>query len=223
MPAMFTKISFALALSASSALALSINTRSSVTSTETTSITWSSTSSDPVFSIELDHPSFLRPPPSPFEIKQQADVDGDAPQNTALAIANNVNPANDNITITIPLVPAQEGYTLTFVNVTNINDVFATGSDFAIAVAPNATSTAATGASGTSTGVGASAPGTGVGASGTGTSSGAKASVTAPTNSVSASASNSAPSSSSKPSSSLRLVPATAYVLLGLVAAACAL
>ncbi|KAJ7503995.1 hypothetical protein B0H11DRAFT_2222091 [Mycena galericulata] len=189
---MFTKISFAFALSASSALALSINTPSSVTSTEMTSITWSSTSSDPVFSIELDHPSFVH----------------------ALAIANNVNLANDNITITIPLVPAQDDYTLTFVNVTNINDVFATGSDFAIAAAPNLTSTAATGASGTSTGVGASATGTGVGASGTGTSSGAKA--TAPTNSASASASNSAPSSSpsSKPSSSLRLVPATAYVLL---------
>ncbi|KAJ7437606.1 hypothetical protein B0H11DRAFT_2106778 [Mycena galericulata] len=97
-----------------------------------TSITWSNASSDPVSTIELNHPSL----------------------NNAVAAANNgnplnsVNPANDNITMTIPPVHAH--------------------SDVAIAAAPNFTSafasalTTATWASGTGTSAGASATGTGV-------------------------------------------------------------
>ncbi|KAJ7486318.1 hypothetical protein B0H11DRAFT_2230774 [Mycena galericulata] len=210
---MFTKLSFALALtlSASSALALTINTPGSVTSTETTSITWSSTSSDPVFSIELNHPSFE---------SSELRVCVCAPQNSQFAIANNVNPANDNITVTIPPVPAQDGYTLTFVNVTNINDVFATSNDFAIAAAPSSASSPASSTATGASGVGAST----TGASGTGTASGAKSSATAPPSSAgSASASGSAPSTSPSTSGApaLRLrFPSAAYVLVGLVAGA---
>ncbi|KAJ7482162.1 hypothetical protein B0H11DRAFT_1213009 [Mycena galericulata] len=87
-PSVFTKISFALAPSASSALALFINP-SSVTSTEMTIITWNNAFSDPLFTIELNYPSF----------------------NNVLAVANNINPANDNITVTIPPVHAQDSYT----------------------------------------------------------------------------------------------------------------
>ncbi|KAJ7483022.1 hypothetical protein B0H11DRAFT_2020967 [Mycena galericulata] len=97
-----------------------------------TSITWSNAFSDPVFTIELNHPSL----------------------NNAVAAANNgnplnsVNPANDNITMTIPPVHAH--------------------SDVAISAAPNFTPafasalTTATWASGTGTSAGASATGTGI-------------------------------------------------------------
>ncbi|KAJ7835712.1 hypothetical protein B0H14DRAFT_3870978 [Mycena olivaceomarginata] len=99
------------------------------TSGGTTSITWSSTPQmirassslrlssarsssanvqNSVFSIELNHPSF----------------------NSALAVANNVNPADNNCTVNLPPVSAEDNYTLTFGNITDINNVFATTPPF---------------------------------------------------------------------------------------------
>ncbi|KAJ7838120.1 hypothetical protein B0H14DRAFT_2790094 [Mycena olivaceomarginata] len=103
---MFTQLCLSLALAVASTRALTINTPTNPTSGGTTSITWSSTSDDPcvlpsspllsarsssanvqnsVFSIELNHPSF----------------------NSALAVANNVNPADNNHTVNLPPVPAE--------------------------------------------------------------------------------------------------------------------
>ncbi|KAJ7502181.1 hypothetical protein B0H11DRAFT_2223651 [Mycena galericulata] len=146
-PSVFTKISFALAPSASSALALFINP-SSVTSTEMTIITWNNAFSDPLFTIEINYPSF----------------------NNVLAVANNINPANDNITVTIPPLH----YTLTS-SISPTFDVLATSSDFHIAAGPDSASAFATamGASGAGTGAGASVTGTGACGSGTAISSGA--------------------------------------------------
>ncbi|KAJ6476468.1 hypothetical protein C8R47DRAFT_1141531 [Mycena vitilis] len=183
---MLARFSLTLALGAASALALTINAPTTPTSGGTTSITWSSTSTDPVFSIELNHPSF----------------------NSAFAIANNVNPADNNATVVIPPVPAEDNYTLTFVNVTNIDDVFATSPSFSIAAATSASASV----TGSASGVGASASGSAIG-SATGSASASKASATAPSSSGSGSASSSAPSSSSTtngaPSSSFG-VPASA-------------
>ncbi|KAJ7307957.1 hypothetical protein DFH08DRAFT_491667 [Mycena albidolilacea] len=68
---------------------------------------------DRTFSIELTHPSF----------------------NQAIAIANNVDPTLDQVTVELPIVPGEDQYTLEFVNITNINQIFATSAQFSIAAA----------------------------------------------------------------------------------------
>ncbi|KAJ6538711.1 hypothetical protein DFH09DRAFT_1176846 [Mycena vulgaris] len=88
---MFTKICLTLAFGVSAAHTLSVNAPSSVTSGGQTTITWSSTSSDPTFSIELVHPSF----------------------NNTFAIANSVDPTTNTLTLTILSVPVEDGYTST--------------------------------------------------------------------------------------------------------------
>ncbi|KAF7312804.1 hypothetical protein MKEN_00963800 [Mycena kentingensis (nom. inval.)] len=88
----------------------------------TATITWSSTDSDPVFSIELHHDSF----------------------NQDFAIANNVNPAAKSITIDLPQVPAGDGYTLNFVNITDITKVYASSGEFSIAAAASGSATRST-------------------------------------------------------------------------------
>ncbi|KAJ7761636.1 hypothetical protein B0H14DRAFT_3510917 [Mycena olivaceomarginata] len=101
---------------------LTVNPPSAPQSGAMTTITWtSSDATDPTFSIELTHPSF----------------------NQAIAIANNVDPTLDQITVELPIVPAsklsipstQDQYTLEFVNITNINQIFATSAQFSIAAA----------------------------------------------------------------------------------------
>ncbi|KAJ7349703.1 hypothetical protein DFH08DRAFT_124346 [Mycena albidolilacea] len=160
---MFTQLCLSLALAAASTRALTINTPTNPTSGGTTSITWSSTSDDPVFSIELNHPSF----------------------NSALAIANNVNPADNNRTVGLPPVPAEDNYTLTFVNITNINDVFATSGSFSIGAAVSSSSGRSTAS-----------------ASGSVTQSGSASQASATSPAVSGSGSPSASNSGSGPSPS---------------------
>ncbi|KAJ7681084.1 hypothetical protein DFH06DRAFT_1465097 [Mycena polygramma] len=188
-----------LALGAASALALGIDTPTNPTSGGTMTITWSRTSSDPVFSIELNHPSF----------------------NAAFAIANNVDPADTNVTVAIPPVPAEDNYTLTFVNVTDINDVFATSGSFSIGAATSASPSATDSASG----VGSSGSGS-VSRSATATTSGSKASITSPSSLTFSSAtlpSSSTPSPfgsiNSAPSAYLLRGPASVLAILGVLAA----
>ncbi|KAJ7782545.1 hypothetical protein DFH07DRAFT_949334 [Mycena maculata] len=71
------------------------------------------TPSDPTFSIGLINEDF----------------------NNVLALANNVDPAQDVITVTIPIVPAGGGYVLEFVNPENIDEVFVASAVFSIAPA----------------------------------------------------------------------------------------
>ncbi|KAJ6538696.1 hypothetical protein DFH09DRAFT_1323652 [Mycena vulgaris] len=122
---MFTNICLTLALGVSAAQSLSVNAPSSVTSGGQTTMTWSSTSSDATFSIELIHPSF----------------------NNAFAIANSVDPTTNTLTLTIPPVPAEDGYSLQFVNVSDINQVYATSWSFAIGAEASASSTSTSTAS----------------------------------------------------------------------------
>ncbi|KAJ7486893.1 hypothetical protein FB451DRAFT_774842 [Mycena latifolia] len=118
----FMKRFLPVVLGATSVLSLTINAPSSPQSGSTTTITWTSTSTDPTFSIELTHPSF----------------------NQAIAIANNVDPLNNQVTVTLPIVPAGDQYTLEAVNITNINQVFSTSADFSIAAAPSPSPSAST-------------------------------------------------------------------------------
>jgi len=93
-----------------------------------TVIKWTSAPTDPVFSIELLHPDF----------------------NSALAIANNVNPQAGKVEVTLPDVPPSGGYTLQFVNITNIDQSYGESSEFSIA--PPVSTTESSTASGTATG-----------------------------------------------------------------------
>ncbi|KAK7042852.1 hypothetical protein R3P38DRAFT_2892408 [Favolaschia claudopus] len=58
------------------------------------------------------------------------------PYNMAFAIANNVDPTLNQLVIELPLVRAGDQYTLEFVNITNISQIFAMSPDFSIAAAP---------------------------------------------------------------------------------------
>ncbi|KAJ6540834.1 hypothetical protein DFH09DRAFT_1175419 [Mycena vulgaris] len=118
----FMKSFTSVVLGATSVLSLTINAPSSPQAGTSTTITWTSTSTDPTFTIELFHPSF----------------------NQALAIANNVDPSLNQLTVTIPIVPAGDQYTLEAVNITNINQAFATSSDFSIAAAASPSPSAST-------------------------------------------------------------------------------
>jgi hypothetical protein len=117
-----------LVLAAPFASALTITSISgNVVSEGSITITWTTATTDPagVFSIELDHPSF----------------------NSALAIATNVDSSNLQITIALPNVPAQDGYTIEFVDISDINTVYTVSSDFAIGAVSATMSTTVTGAS----------------------------------------------------------------------------
>ncbi|KAJ7304770.1 hypothetical protein DFH08DRAFT_825334 [Mycena albidolilacea] len=113
-----TKGLLGLLLGPTGVLSLTINPLSSAQAGAAMTITWTSSSGDPSFSIELSAPSF----------------------NAGLALANNVIPTTDQINITLPVVPAGDKYTIQFVSITNINQVLATSSDFSIAAAGSAIS-----------------------------------------------------------------------------------
>ncbi|THU76624.1 hypothetical protein K435DRAFT_878958 [Dendrothele bispora CBS 962.96] len=102
-------------------------------STQQSTLTWTATDSDTVFSIELTHPLL----------------------NDKIAIANNVNPGDQSITVTWPVLIGRDGYTVQAVNIGNITDVFATSSAFNIAAPPSvsqsSTASGASGASGSAT------------------------------------------------------------------------
>jgi len=50
----------------------------------------------------------------------------------AFAIANNVDPAPQQLTLTLPVVPVGSGYTIQAVNIGNITDVYASTATFSI-------------------------------------------------------------------------------------------
>ncbi|KAJ3712814.1 hypothetical protein C8R42DRAFT_305012 [Lentinula raphanica] len=111
---MFAK-AFVLLAALPAALSLTLDTPTNVTSGLVSDVTWDSVDGDPTFTLELNHPSFRN----------------------SLALANNVNPTSGSpLSIEWPIVPADSGYTLSAVNVTNINAVFSTSGSFSIAQAP---------------------------------------------------------------------------------------
>ncbi|KAJ7153876.1 hypothetical protein C8R43DRAFT_442900 [Mycena crocata] len=114
--------------------AVSIEAPEEPASAGETTVAWTDADDLPTFSMELVHPDF----------------------NNAIAIANNVNPDDGKAQVSLPNVPAGEGYTIQFVNIANISDVYGTSPEFSIA-APVSTSESTTGFP-SATGASATAP-----------------------------------------------------------------
>ncbi|KAJ7719988.1 hypothetical protein DFH07DRAFT_309549 [Mycena maculata] len=94
-----------------------------------TTITWTTDPSfTQPFSIELVHPDF----------------------NNAFAIANNVKASLGTLNVSLPTVAPGDGYTLEFVNITNINQKYGTSPSFSIAAAPSTTASSTATSPGTS-------------------------------------------------------------------------
>ncbi|PBK70188.1 hypothetical protein ARMSODRAFT_866734, partial [Armillaria solidipes] len=87
------------------------NPTETVTSTGPITISWQTSSGDPsVFSIELINQSF----------------------NNQYAIANNVDSSLGSLTLTLPQIPVQDGYTIELMNISNINDIYAQTGTFSV-------------------------------------------------------------------------------------------
>ncbi|KAJ7848186.1 hypothetical protein B0H14DRAFT_3453340 [Mycena olivaceomarginata] len=99
--------------------------------------------------------------------------------------ANNINPADNNRTVNLPPVSTEDNYTLTFGNITNINNVFATSGSFSIGAAVSSSSGRST-----------------MGTSGSVTQSGSASQASATSPAVSRAGSPSASNSGSRPSPS---------------------
>ncbi|KAF7300195.1 hypothetical protein MKEN_01343300 [Mycena kentingensis (nom. inval.)] len=84
-----------------------------------TTIHWTPNSEVQTFSVELIHTEF----------------------NNAFAIANNVDASTGVLKCTLPSVPATGGYTIKFVNIGDINDVYGESSSFPIAAPPSTSET----------------------------------------------------------------------------------
>ncbi|KAG6863587.1 hypothetical protein C0993_010940, partial [Termitomyces sp. T159_Od127] len=104
-----------LALAAPLAHALTLNIPQNPVSGGQVTVSWTSQAGDPdIFTLELVNEQFRE----------------------TFAIANNVLTAQLSITLTLPVVPIGDGYTLEAVNIGNINDVFSTTGDFSIGPGP---------------------------------------------------------------------------------------
>ncbi|PCH34083.1 hypothetical protein WOLCODRAFT_22446 [Wolfiporia cocos MD-104 SS10] len=154
---MFSKISALAVLLPFAAATIVLETPTNWQSGTPANISWSSSGGDPRFSLELVN---------------------DIEFHNSFAIANNLNPSDGFATFTLPIVPAGSGYTLEAVNVTDINQVYASSGDFAVAQTPSSTSSSTT-SSGSSTASSGSLTSSGS-SSASSTSSGASASSTSP-------------------------------------------
>eukprot|EP00914_Ancora_sagittata_P018463 GHVO01036556.1.p1 GENE.GHVO01036556.1~~GHVO01036556.1.p1 ORF type:complete len:207 (+),score=11.68 GHVO01036556.1:68-688(+) len=111
---MFAKLCV-LAAAAQLALGITLDAPTNVTSGLVSDVTWTSNDGDPTFTLELNHPSF----------------------SNSFALANNVNPTSGSpLSIEWPIVPADSQYSLSAVNISNINQVYSTSAQFTIAQAP---------------------------------------------------------------------------------------
>ncbi|GJE86215.1 hypothetical protein PsYK624_022950 [Phanerochaete sordida] len=108
---MFFKLS-TLALLVPFVHALSIDTPMSLNSSGPAHITWKTDAGDPAtWSLELVNTDIFH---------------------NSFAIANNVNPSQGAVDLTLPAVPSGAGYTLQAVNISNINQVYAQSGSFTV-------------------------------------------------------------------------------------------
>ncbi|ESK84347.1 hypothetical protein Moror_10196 [Moniliophthora roreri MCA 2997] len=106
---MFPKLALLALAGASAVQALTLNTPTDVTSGGRITLTWSAVQSDPIFTLELHHPTLLQD----------------------IAIANNVDPSLMQLDILMPIVLARDDqYVIRAVNVSNIDDEFARTGNF---------------------------------------------------------------------------------------------
>jgi len=119
---MFSKLCLFAAIVAPLASALTLQVPVGPTSGGQVTIKWASDAGDPdTWSLELVNTVF----------------------HNAFAIANNVDPAPQQLTITFPIVPVGDGYTLEAVNVGNISDIYATSPSFSIGATSSSLSSGA--------------------------------------------------------------------------------
>ncbi|KIY70368.1 hypothetical protein CYLTODRAFT_451804 [Cylindrobasidium torrendii FP15055 ss-10] len=148
----------ALSFAASAAaLGLKINTPEQVMSSANATISWTSEAGDPAFNIELYKTIF----------------------NDRFSIQNNINASSHEVTMTLPQIPAGDGYVYRFTNISDDNDVYATTENFTVIAfdaSVASTTTFGSGATGTGSSSG-SGSGSGSG-SASNTASGADASST---------------------------------------------
>ncbi|KDQ25117.1 hypothetical protein PLEOSDRAFT_1094527 [Pleurotus ostreatus PC15] len=139
---MFAKV-YTLTLLASLVAALQIAPLRDARSQGAVRVTWTNDADDTSrfasFSVFLHHPSFR----------------------SDFAILNNQRPADGGADVTLPVVPAQDGYTLRATDVGNINNEFAVSSPFSIGPEASSSSTIA---SSTSSSVSVSGSSTGTAA-----------------------------------------------------------
>ncbi|KAF7797180.1 hypothetical protein EIP86_008372 [Pleurotus ostreatoroseus] len=149
---MFSKLSALIAI-APLVSALTITTPTNWTSAGPAVIEWTTVSGDPsTWSFELVNPTNFH---------------------QTFGIANNVNPSLGSLTLTLPAVPPGDGYSLEAVNITNINQVFASTGDFSIGAEVSTTSSSASSTSASASSL----------VSGSASTTGASASVTGASNS----------------------------------------
>jgi len=128
---MFAKVISVLALVAPLVSGLTVTVPDGATSGGNITINWTTDSTDPsTWTFELVNPSF----------------------NNAFALANNVDPSLNTITIQCPIVPTGSDYTVEAVNIGNINQVYATSSSFFIGATVSSSVSSSTTVSTTGTG-----------------------------------------------------------------------
>ncbi|EPQ60277.1 hypothetical protein GLOTRDRAFT_108878 [Gloeophyllum trabeum ATCC 11539] len=185
---MFAKLSVAAAAVLPLVSALTLQTPSGLTSAGPATISWTAESTDPPFSLELVNQVF----------------------HNSFAIANNVQPGQGSLSLTLPIVPAGDGYSLEAVNVTNINQVYASSGDFSIAPASSTTSSA----SSTSSGALSMSSGSLASTTGSGITSAPSSSATSPSGSSTSSAATTSVSSFSGAVGQLNLGSAASYAAM---------
>ncbi|KIP11768.1 hypothetical protein PHLGIDRAFT_33240 [Phlebiopsis gigantea 11061_1 CR5-6] len=166
------------------AASLTITTPTNLTSGGPATISWTTAAGDPsTWSFEL--------------------VNTDVFHNS-FAIANNVNPSLGSISMTLPSVPPGDGYTIEAVNITNINQIFATSGSFTVAPTVSSTSSSASStlSSAADTALSGSSTLTVSGASGTSSSSSAFGTTLSGSSAASGSGSSSPSGTGSSSSSS---------------------
>jgi len=120
-----------LALVAPLVSALTVSVASGATSGGNITINWTTDSGDPsTWTFELVNPSF----------------------NNAFALANNVDPTLNTLTLQCPIVPSGSDYTVEAVNIGNINQVYGTSPSFFIGATVTSSGSSASTVSTTGTG-----------------------------------------------------------------------
>ncbi|KAF8079329.1 hypothetical protein FPV67DRAFT_1776340 [Lyophyllum atratum] len=129
---MFSKLSL-LALVTPLVAGLTLTISDKVTSGGQVTVSWTTGPGDPCV-----HTSFVltvRRLTQHFSLERRATFSLELKNevfHNAFAIANNVIPESGSIDITLPIVPAGDGYTLEAVDIGNINNVYASTGGFAV-------------------------------------------------------------------------------------------
>lgn len=147
---MFAKLCTIVAVALPFVQALTVSTPTNVNSGGTVNLNWTTAAGDPTtFSVELINTVF----------------------NNQFALANNVDPSLQTLTINMPIVPAGDGYTIEFVGVSNISQIFTTTGGFSIGATVTSSSSSSSSASSGASSSSHSGSGSGTTTSGASTSS----------------------------------------------------